>query len=149
MDYAVITMAGRMVAAPVKRKNSDGREYGTFSLAVNSKYGQEDVVSFYNCNTSGAQCDGMIKAGVTKGSSISLTGNLLIRTYKNKSGQVREAANVKMLDWRYSGPRIKNEHQDANTAEKQSGYAEPPRQNTGYGTAYSNVELNDPEDLPL
>lgn len=150
MDFAAITLAGHVVADPVLRKGKEDREYGTFSIAVNQMYGGQEIVSYYNCMVPGYMYHGMSKAGVARGSNISVSGTQVIRPYTNKAGQESLSVDLRVLDWRYVGAKKKNES-DAPAAGDLSGRSgqAPSRSYAAQSGAQEFVEIRDAGDLPL
>ena len=156
MDFASITLSGHVVAVPTLRKGKNDKEYGTFSIAVNQWYGGQEVASFYNCVTPGYMYENMCKASVGKGSSISVTGMLTLRTYRNDAGQEKLSADIRVLDWRFTGPGKKSEAAPRNPrpanapAYWQGGRSAAPGQ-----SAYDQsptpgfAEVEDTGDLPV
>ena len=153
MDYAVINLAGHVVADLAAKQGKDGKEFATFSIAVNQRYGGQDLASYYDCVVPGFMFQTMQKAGVGKGSALSITGKQTIRTYKTREGHNGTSVNVNVLDWRFEGSRPKSETQPSNApypAQQNAGYYAPqPSQQTGYGNIQPPVNLQDEDDLPV
>ena len=143
MDFVSITMAGHVVADPVVREGKDDRKFVTFSIAVNQHYSGQDYVSYYDCIAPEYMYQGMQKAGLAKGSAVSVTGMQTVRTYNNSStGRDATSVSVRVLDWRFVGSRAKSSGQ-------QTGYSAPAEQAPGYGSVQPPVNLQDEDDLPL
>ena len=177
MDYAVINLAGHVVADPAAKQGKDGKEFATFSIAVNQRHGGQDITSYYDCVVPGFMFQTMQKANVGKGSALSITGKQTIRTYQTREGHPGTSVNINVLDWRFEGSRPKNEAQPNNAphpaqqaggqytapypAQQNGGQYVPqqyagnnapqPNQQNGYG--YGNVQppvnLQDADDLPV
>ena len=148
MDFASITLAGHVVAVPTLRKGKNDKEYGTFSIAVNQWYGGQEVASFYNCVIPGTMYANMCKASVGRGSSISITGMLTLRSYRGENGQERTSADIRVLDWRFIGSAKKSE-----TSARAPRPANAPAywqggQNSGMQNSGQNPGMYDPRPTP-
>ena len=103
MDFTTIVFTGHVVADPQLRRGRNGKSFGSFRIAVNQWYGGQETAAFYSCMTSEEVYAAMHKAGVAKGSYLSLTGSLVLHTYCNEAGQEKTGADVRVLDWHYCG----------------------------------------------
>ena len=61
--HATIIMEGRLVNDPEVKTGKNG-DYCTFRFVVNTKYGNQDIASFYNCTTTEYIANRMKKAGI-------------------------------------------------------------------------------------
>ena len=78
--HATIIMEGRLVTDPEIKSGKNG-DYCTFRFVVNTKYGNQDNASFFNCTASEYIANRMQKAGIKKGRLIEIIGNLNLRPY--------------------------------------------------------------------
>lgn len=143
MDYAIINLEGRAVADPVARQSKDGGEFATFSIAVNQHSGGRDLTSYYDCVVPGHMYQTMQKAGVGKGSALSVTGRQTVRTYKGRDGSTGTSVNVSVLDWRFEGSRPRSSGAQPESA--------PGAGETGQktGSILPPLDLQDEDDLPV
>ena len=79
--HATIIMEGRLVTDPEIKSGKNG-DYCTFRFVVNTKYGNQDNASFFNCTASEYIANRMQKAGIKKGRLIEIIGNLNLRPYE-------------------------------------------------------------------
>ena len=83
--HATIIMEGRLVTDPEIKSGKNG-DYCTFRFVVNTKYGNQDNASFFNCTASEYIANRMQKAGIKKGRLIEIIGNLNLRPYETDEG---------------------------------------------------------------
>lgn len=86
--HATIIMEGRLVTDPEIKSGKNG-DYCTFRFVVNTKYGNQDNASFFNCTASEYIANRMQKAGIKKGRLIEIIGNLNLRPYGRMRASVR------------------------------------------------------------
>ena len=79
--HATIIMEGRLVTDPEIKSGKNG-DYCTFRFVVNTKYGNQDNASFFNCTANEYIANRMQKAGIKKGRLIEIIGNLNLRPYE-------------------------------------------------------------------
>lgn len=142
--HATIIMEGRLVTDPEIRTGKNG-EYCTFRFVVNTRYGGQDVASFYNCTGNEHIANRMQKAGVKKGRMIEIIGNLNLRPYTNDDNIKQISPDVSILEWHFTGSKPKSDDEDA-------------AQDSGKGTqkaagkVYAEQTIpsgDDDDDLPL
>ena len=114
--HATIIMEGRLVTDPEIKSGKNG-DYCTFRFVVNTKYGNQDNASFFNCTASEYIANRMQKAGIKKGRLIEIIGNLNLRPYD---------ADVSVLEWHFTGSKPKGDEADSSqgttkTAQKSTG----------------------------
>ena len=103
-------LAGRLVADPETRYTSKETAVTSFRLAIN-RNGNEKA-DFINCvawSNLAKICGEFLK----KGRMVAVEGRLQIRSYKDKKGQARSAAeiiveNMQMLDSKFYGAAVKS-----------------------------------------
>ena len=126
-------------------KSGKNGDYCTFRFVVNTKYGNQDNASFFNCTASEYIANRMQKAGIKKGRLIEIIGNLNLRPYETDEGIRQISADVGVLEWHFTGSKPKGDEADssqgtAKTAQKSSGKVRPEQ------TIPSG---DDDDDLPL
>ena len=95
--HATIIMEGRLVTDPEIKSGKNG-DYCTFRFVVNTKYGNQDNASFFNCTASEYIANRMQKAGIKKGRLIEIIGNLNLRPYETDEGIRQISADVSVLE---------------------------------------------------
>ena len=128
--HATIIMEGRLVTDPEIKSGKNG-DYCTFRFVVNTKYGNQDNASFFNCTASEYIANRMQKAGIKKGRLIEIIRQI--------------SADVGVLEWHFTGSKPKGDEADssqgtAKTAQKSTGKVRPEQ------TIPSG---DDDDDLPL
>ena len=112
---------------------------------VNTKYGNQDNASFFNCTASEYIANRMQKAGIKKGRLIEIIGNLNLRPYETDEGIRQISADVSVLEWHFTGSKPKGDEADSSqgttkTAQKSTGKVRP---------AQTIPSGDDDDDLPL
>ena len=102
--HATIIMEGRLVTDPEIKSGKNG-DYCTFRFVVNTKYGNQDNASFFNCTASEYIANRMQKAGIKKGRLIEIIGNLNLRPYETDEGIRQISADVSVLEWHFTGSK--------------------------------------------
>lgn len=123
--HATIIMEGRLVTDPEIKSGKNG-DYCTFRFVVNTKYGNQDNASFFNCTASEYIANRMQKAGIKKGRLIEIIGNLNLRPYETDDGIRQISADVSVLEWHFTGSKPKGDEADSSqgttkTAQKSTG----------------------------
>ena len=142
--HATIIMEGRLVTDPEIKSGKNG-DYCTFRFVVNTKYGNQDNASFFNCTASEYIANRMQKAGIKKGRLIEIIGNLNLRPYETDEGIRQISADVGVLEWHFTGSKPKGDEADSSqgttkTVQKSTGKVRPEQ------TIPSG---DDDDDLPL
>ena len=124
--HATIIMEGRLVTDPEIKSGKNG-DYCTFRFVVNTKYGNQDNASFFNCTAS------------------EYIANLNLRPYETDEGIRQISADVSVLEWHFTGSKPKGDEADSSqgttkTAQKSTGKVRPEQ------TIPSG---DDDDDLPL
>ncbi len=127
--HATIIMEGRLVTDPEIKSGKNG-DYCTFRFVVNTKYGNQDNASFFNCTASEYIANRMQKAGIKKGRLIEIIGNLNLRPYETDEGIRQISADVSVLEWHFTGSKPKGDEADSSqgttkTAQKSTGKVRP------------------------
>ena len=127
--HATIIMEGRLVTDPEIKSGKNG-DYCTFRFVVNTKYGNQDNASFFNCTASEYIANRMQKAGIKKGRLIEIIGNLNLRPYETDEGIRQISADVSVLEWHFTGSKPKGDEADSSqgtTKTAQKRYARSRR----------------------
>lgn len=95
--HATIIMEGRLVNDPEHKTGKNG-DYCIFRFVVNTKHGNQDIASFYNCTANEYIANRMKKAGIKKGRMIEIIGNLALRPYATDDGNKQISADVSVLE---------------------------------------------------
>lgn len=92
-----ITLVGRLVRDVEMRTTSTGKNYCTFTIAVNKRIKPTDPnerdADFFNCKAWGKTAD-YASGYLAKGSLVSITGSIGSRKYTDKEGVNREVWEV-------------------------------------------------------
>jgi len=97
-----VTGIGRVTADLEPKKSEKGTEYIRFNFAVNKGYGDNQKTVFVKCILYGEQqVQRMVKAGVQKGSLISINGDLDLEEYEKKDKTKDKSLKVTVYDWNY------------------------------------------------
>ena len=81
-----VILMGRMVKDPELRHTNSGNAVASFSIAVNSGYGDEQKTDFINCVAWNKTAE-FINNWFAKGRMIVLVGRLSTRTYESQDGR--------------------------------------------------------------
>ena len=81
-----VNLIGNMTRECELRITSTGKPVASFTLAVNTGYGDNQQTSFINCVVWNKQAENLQKY-TSKGSKLAVTGALRQRTYENANGQ--------------------------------------------------------------
>ena len=81
-----VNLIGNMTRECELRMTSTGKPVASFTLAVNTGYGDNQQTSFINCVAWNKQAENLEKY-TSKGSKLAVTGALRQRTYENANGQ--------------------------------------------------------------
>ena len=81
-----VNLIGNMTRECELRMTSTGKPVASFTLAVNTGYGDNQQTSFINCVVWNKQAENLQKY-TSKGSKLAVTGALRQRTYENANGQ--------------------------------------------------------------
>ncbi len=99
--YNRIILIGRLTADPVLKYTPQGTAVATFTLAVNRRYNREET-DFINIVTWRALAEHCAQY-LSKGQMTALEGRLQIRSYEDRNGVRRIAAEVVADDVRFLG----------------------------------------------
>lgn len=142
--HATIIMEGHLVTDPEVKSGKNG-DYCTFRFVVNTKYGNQDNASFFNCTAGEHIANRMQKAGIKKGRLIEIIGNLTLRPYETDDGIRQTSADVSVLEWHFTGSKPKGDEADAS-----QGAAKVPPKSTGKIHQEQTIPSgDDDDDLPI
>lgn len=79
-----ITIAGRLTKDAETRTLNNGDKVASFSVAVDDRAGKEKATIFFECSLYGKRGEGLAQY-LTKGSSVTVTGDLTKREYEGKT----------------------------------------------------------------
>lgn len=136
MSFSInkIILAGRVGNAPEIRTLNDGTKVGTFSLATSkggykTKDGRDipEVTQWHNIVVWRGNATVAEKA-ITKGSIVTVVGEMTYRTYKDKNGVERKVSEV-VADEVVPSPSRKEEGQ---TTQQPYTQQAPPQYGNGY-----------------
>ena len=138
MSTNIVILTGRMAQDPrvsqVQGQNGP-RTLANFSLAVRRNYKNqagEYEADFIDCLVSGRQADNVAN-WTSKGSRVTVVGELKTRNYENNHGQRVYVTEVNVREVEFLDPRDQKQGQGYG---QQGGYHEQPQQggyNQGYG----------------
>ncbi|MGM9627901.1 MAG: single-stranded DNA-binding protein [Faecousia sp.] len=125
-----IVIMGRMTRDPELRRTGSGIAVANFTVAVDRDFGGRDggekETDFIDC-VAWRQTGEFVSKYFSKGSMVVVSGRLQIRSWTDKEGNKRKAAEI-VADNVYFGERKKS-------AESNGTY-----QGSGYGSAYPETE---------
>ncbi len=96
MNFNSVTLVGRLTRDPELRTTTTGKNYATFSIAVNKRSKPQDggpEADFFNCKVWGQTAD-YVNQYITKGRLILIQGRIETRKYTDKDGNNREAIDI-------------------------------------------------------
>lgn len=144
-----ITIMGRMTRDPELRRTGSGVAVASFTVAVDRDYkaeGQDRETDFIDC-VAWRQTGEFVSKYFSKGSMIVVSGRLQIRSYTDKEGNKRRAAEV-VADNCYFGEAKKDGSNSSGNSGTYGDYSAPG----GYSAPSNNdfAELDDDDaQLPF
>lgn len=100
----IVILKGRLTKDPeIKTTNSDTKVC-SFSIAVNRRFSKENEADFINC-TAWRQTAEFIHKYFAKGQEICINGNLQVRKWEDKDGNVRYATDVVVDNAEFCGSK--------------------------------------------
>ena len=144
--HATIIMEGRLVTDPEIKTGKNG-DYCIFRFVVNTKYGNQDNASFFNCTANEYIANRMKKAGIKKGRMIEIIGNLNLRPYATDDGIRQISADVSVLEWHFTGSKPKSDEADSSRRIRQSLRRRAPARYAQEQTIPTGND--DDDDLPI
>lgn len=101
-----LTIAGRIGKDPEQRALQDGTSVLSFSVADDQ--GKDKPTIWWRCSLFGKRADSLAPY-LTKGSSVTVVGNVTEREYTDKDGNQRKAMEVRVGDIALQGGRQQGE----------------------------------------
>lgn len=137
-----LTAIGRLSKDPEIKKNKAGKEFVVFDIAVNKGYGDNKTTVFVSCTAGGSLVSPLSKA--TKGSLVTITGELSTVLYQKKDGSTGESIKCLINSFEYIsvGDSRKNE-------QKEQKAQTQPQQNTEQNMGSYEVVGISSDDLPF
>jgi single-strand DNA-binding protein len=135
-NHAHIHLIGHLGRAPELKTSKTGNPYATFSLAVNTGFGDNRHTSWWDVTLFGAQAD-VAASKLQKGDPVCIEGEPSIREYTRQDGTKGKAAEV--IARRFVFLRGRDDAEPRPTGEP-AQQAEPPQ-------APRQGDLND--DIPF
>ena len=105
-----ITIAGRIGKDPEQRSLNDGTTVLSFSVADDQ--GKDKQAIWWRCSLFGKRAESLAPY-LTKGSSVTVSGNVTEREYADKEGQQRKAMEVRVNDIALQGGKPTQEERPA------------------------------------
>ena len=99
MNICIFT--GRTTNDIEMRYTQDNVAVGTFSLAVDTGYGENKKTSFFNCTAFKGTAESMEKY-VKKGTKIALQAEAVQNSYTDREGQKRTVINFIVRNWEFA-----------------------------------------------
>ena len=103
-----ITVAGRVGKEPEMRHLQDGSSVLSFSVADDQ--GKDKPAIWWNCSLFGKRAESLAPY-ITKGASLTVSGNITEREYTDKEGNQRKAMSVRISDLALQGGRKESNEQ--------------------------------------
>jgi single-strand DNA-binding protein len=120
-----ITIAGRIGKDPEQRSLNDGTTVLSFSVADDQ--GKDKQAIWWRCSLFGKRADSLAQY-LTKGSSVTVSGNVTEREYTDKEGQQRKAMEVRVNDIALQGGKPAQEERPASKPAPKPA----PKQSAGF-----------------
>lgn len=130
-----IVIIGRLTASPELRHTANATPVASFTVAVERDFKGNDgqkQTDFINCVAWRGTAE-FVSKYFSKGSMAVVSGRLQIRSYQDRDGNNRTAAEVLAENIYFGESRRSIDSHDTSAAEQKSGF----------------VELDDEEDLPF
>lgn len=94
-----VILIGHVGRTPKVGKTNNGKDYATFSLAVQDSYDKERT-EWFSCTVWGKRA-AIVQQYITKGSSIYVEGEIKSRSYTGKDGAERFSMEVNVDDFKF------------------------------------------------
>lgn len=95
---AIVTFLGNLAFDPETGRTPSGHENLKFRALVNSRQGQQEVVTAFNVTTWGGTAKGLTTLAerglLAKGARVLVNGTLTAREYQDRQGQTRTSLDV-------------------------------------------------------
>lgn len=144
-----IAIMGRLVRDPELRRTGNGIAVASFCVAVDRDFssdGQKEA-DFINC-VAWRQTGEFVSKYFTKGKLIAVSGRLQIRSYTDKDGNKRTAAEVVADHCYFGGGKQDTDGQSGGSQAQSQGTYQPPYMPPEPGNNFPMLE-DDDEKLPF
>ena len=131
-NFNKVILGGRLTADPELKTTTSGVFVTSFSIAVNRKGSKTNEVDFINCQAWRATAE-FISKYFQKGSSICITGQLQVRSWKDNQGNNRYATEVVVDEVKFVDSKSDNNEES----------------NSGYVSAPEYEAITEDQDLPF
>jgi len=103
-QQTTISTMGRVTAdlELLTSQNGKGTTYIQFNIAVNKGYGENEHTNFFQCILFGHAAERIIKAGVKKGSLITVAGDLDLVEFTRRDSSKGLMPKITLYDWAYA-----------------------------------------------
>src|SRR5690606_18712676 len=105
---AIVTFLGNLAFDPETGRTPSGHENLKFRALVNSRQGQQEVVTAFNVTAWSGTAKGLtslaVKGLLAKGARVVVTGTLTSREYQDRNGQTRTSLDVNAHDVQLVNP---------------------------------------------
>jgi single-strand DNA-binding protein len=142
-----ITVNGNLTDNPKRMATNDGKEFASFSVAVNDRVGGQKVATYYRCSAWGSLGTAIMN-NLMKGDKVSVNGKLRVGTYTDQHGATRVSLDVTVNDIDFMVLHKWSEQQDVAPAQAPTAPAQPKR----YGPQAAPAQpmpVENPSDLPF
>lgn len=144
MAFSNIVIQGNLTADPDQRTTPSGRALTSFSVAVNSRTGNNESTDYYNCTCWDERRGGLIAKYFTKGRPIIVSGSLSTHTYTGRDGSQRTSLDVNVDNFGFVGSQ--------RDAEAANGAAPAPAASDANAAPIDSDSLDDGikiDDIPF
>lgn len=105
-----LIVIGRLGQSPKLAKTKNDKVICTFSVAVDSGFGEYKTTDWFNCSCFGAMAEACAKY-LQKGSQVYLEGSIHMRTYKGKDGTEKSSMDYAVSDVKFLSKASKAQSQ--------------------------------------
>lgn len=98
-DTNNLVLIGRLTKTPELKATNKGTSICVLSLAVNKKHGQDEYVSFFDCNMWGKMAESL-HPHLTQGLQVCITGELKQNRWE-KDGQKRSKIEINVKEFQF------------------------------------------------
>ena len=121
------TGIGRVGGDPTVRQTNDGKPVATFSVAIDSGYGQKKVTNWFKVVLFDKRA--AVAEYIQKGHLIGLSGELTLSKWTDKAGVEQSSLELSNPDVTLIGRTVKEDRDEAAEKPRQSRPAPPVAQN--------------------
>ena len=141
-----LTAIGRLSKDPEIKTNKAGKEFVVFDIAVNKGYGDNKTTVFVSCTAGGSLVSPLSKA--TKGSLVTITGELSTALYQKKDGSTGESIKCFVNSFEYISTGSGNSGNGGSNQQTPTPVPSQPQQNEQNMGSYEEVGISS-DDLPF